>query len=225
MSLPRPLPLAIAAMAVLTCVKVTGLVQAVGTSPAVASTSHSAPATPAKAAAPSAHGAEAAPRSSEPPPAAPPAPPEPAISEAERAALQDLRTRRAELEAKSQAIDTREAMLAAAERRLNERVEQLTALQSKLEQLESSRRERDEANWRGLVKTYEAMRPRDAATIFNDLDAPVLLPVLDRMKEAKAALILAAMAPERARAVTAQLAEYRGKATAAPALGDQGAKP
>ena len=27
------------------------------------------------------------------------------------------------------------------------------------------------------------MKPRDAATIFNDLDMPVLLAVVDRMKE------------------------------------------
>jgi flagellar motility protein MotE (MotC chaperone) len=138
--------------------------------------------------------------------------------------LQDLRARRTQLETRSQGLDAREALLAAAERRLNERVEQLATLQAKLEQLEAGRRERDEANWRGLVKTYETMRPRDAASIFTELDTPVLLQVLDRMKEAKAAPILAAMTPERARAVTAQLAEFRAKATAAPVVGEQGGK-
>src|SRR4051794_17370947 len=118
-------------------------------------------------------------------------------------------------------------MLTAAERRLSDRVAQLSALQTKLEQLEAGRRERDEANWRGLVKTYETMRPRDAASIFNELEQPVLLQVLDRMKEGKAAPILAAMAPERARAVTAQLAEYRSRSSAAPTVSapEQGAKP
>jgi flagellar motility protein MotE (MotC chaperone) len=219
-SFVRPLPLTIAGMAVLTCIKVGGLVQAVGFStPARASTSHSAPAKEAPAA------AEARPRPPEPPAAPPAAPAEPAVSEAERAVLQDLRARRAQLETRSQGLDAREALLAAAERRLNERVEQLATLQAKLEQLEAGRRERDEANWRGLVKTYETMRPRDAASIFNELDTPVLLQVLDRMKEAKAAPILAAMTPERARAVTAQLAEFRAKATAAPTVGEQGGKP
>ena len=33
------------------------------------------------------------------------------------------------------------------------------------------------------MKLYEAMKPRDAAAIFNDLDQPVLLQVVDRMKE------------------------------------------
>ena len=67
-----------------------------------------------------------------------------------------------------------------------------------------------------MVKTYETMRPRDAAAIFNDLDQPVLLQVLDRMKETKAAPVLAAMQPERARVITADLAKWR---TRGPAVG------
>ena len=131
------------------------------------------------------------------------------MSEAERALLQDLRVRRAELDAKAKELTAREGVMAAAERRLGARVEELTALQARLEALESGRKEREEANWRGLVKTYEAMRPRDAATIMNDLDMPVLLQVLGRMKETKAAPVLAAMLPDRARAGTAQLAQMR----------------
>ncbi len=53
------------------------------------------------------------------------------------------------------------------------------------------------------------MKPRDAAAIFNDLDQPVLLQVIDRMKEAKAAPILAAMQPDKARDLTAKLADMR----------------
>ena len=63
------------------------------------------------------------------------------------------------------------------------------------------------------------MKPRDAATIFNDLDMPVLLQVVDRMKEAKAAPVLAAMQPDRARLVTAQLAQMRAQENAAPKIG------
>ena len=205
----RPLPLAIGLMAVLACIKMAGLVQAVGV------------ASPARASQP-AH-AEAAKNPAEPKPRgpetiAPPAPTEAPASEAERAALQDLRARRKEIEARAAGLDEREAILGAAERRLGDRVQQLSALQAKLEQLEHARHDREETNWRGLVKTYEAMRPRDAAAIFNDLESPVLLQVLDRMKEAKAAPILAAMAPERARAATAELAKWRNQVSAAPHL-------
>ena len=92
---------------------------------------------------------------------------------------------------------------------MSERVEQLTTLQARLEQNDKKIQERDETNWRGLVKTYEAMRPRDAAAILNEMEVPVLLGLFDRMKEAKAALILAAMDPDRARNATTQLANMR----------------
>jgi len=59
------------------------------------------------------------------------------------------------------------------------------------------------------VKVYEAMKPRDAAAIFNDLDQPVLLQVVDRMKAAKAAPVLAAMQPDKARTLTSKLAALR----------------
>ncbi len=208
----RPLPFAIAAMALLVSVKTVNLVEAIDLgSPARAGEQHAAAPAAAKPAADR-------PRAPEPTQAAAAPPAEPPISDAERATLQDLRARRKELDARAAALDEREAILAAAEQRLSDRVKELSALQTKLEGLDKARHERDEANWRGLVKTYEAMRPRDAATIFNDLDGPVLLQVLDRMKEAKAAPILAAMAPERARAVTAQLAQYRAEVSAAPRL-------
>jgi flagellar motility protein MotE (MotC chaperone) len=139
-------------------------------------------------------------------------PVEPPISDSERALLLDLRGRRAELDARAAALAVREATLGAAEKRLAGRLDELNALQKRLEALEAERQAHDEANWRGLVKLYETMKPRDAAAIFNDLDLPVLLPVLDRMKESKAAPVLAAMQPERARQVTAELAQMRTRA-------------
>ncbi len=141
---------------------------------------------------------------------------EPPISDSERALLLDLRKRRAELDAREAAMAARDGVLAAAEARLTARVGEMAALQQKLESLDAARRDRDEANWRGLVKLYEDMKPRDAGAIFNDLDLPVLLPILDRMKEAKAAAIMAAMLPERARLATAELAQYRARANALP---------
>ena len=218
---PRVLPLAILAMGGLLALKGTHLIQAAGGAPA-------ALATASRAMLPQAHAAshapakEAAPKEAPPPAAAATTPAEPPVNDAERAVLLDLRARRTVLEAREQALTSREAMQAAADQRLNERVAQLTALQTRLEQLDQTRRERDDANWRSLVKTYETMRPRDAAAILNDLDAPVLLQVLDRMKEAKAAVVLAAMQPDRARAATTALAQFRSRSVAAPVIGPQG---
>ena len=238
---PRALPMAICGMAGLMALKGAHLVQAAGGAPAALATAGRAMLSPAQAAshdapsseavshqsaghesAPAAHGSDPHRNQAQAAVAKPALPVEPPVDEAERTVLLDLRARRTVLEGREQAMAAREAIQVAAERRLTERVAELTALQTRLEQLDQTRRERDDANWHGLVKTYEAMRPRDAAAILNELETPVLLQVLDRMKEAKAALVLAAMVPDRARTATIGLAQMRSRSVAAPSLGPQG---
>jgi flagellar motility protein MotE (MotC chaperone) len=156
---------------------------------------------------------------SAPPVAAParavqaPAPAPDPVDQAERALLTRLRERRTEIDAREQAVAARETVLAAAERRLTERLEEMAALKSRLEALEHGRDEREEAGWRSLVKTYETMRPRDAATVFDDLEMPVLVQIVNRMREAKAAPVIGAMRPDRARSLTAELARLRATTT------------
>jgi flagellar motility protein MotE (MotC chaperone) len=133
----------------------------------------------------------------------------PPVSDSERAVLLDLRQRRKELDARAETLAARESMVVAAEQRLTARIAELQSLQKKLEGADAAQKQKEDNGWQGLVKMYEAMKPKDAATIFNDLSMPVLLQVLDRMKDAKAAAVMSAMAPERARDVTAELAQMR----------------
>jgi flagellar motility protein MotE (MotC chaperone) len=135
---------------------------------------------------------------------------------AERAVLEALRARRAEIEAREQAAAAREQVVLAAERRLSQRVEELSRLQQRLETLERDRVQREEAGMRGLVRLYEGMRPRDAATIFDDLEMPVLVRIVDRMRDAKASPVMGAMKPERARMLTTELARLRAERVAPP---------
>jgi flagellar motility protein MotE (MotC chaperone) len=108
-------------------------------------------------------------------------------------------------------------VLAATEQKLAGRVSELQSLQKKLEGLDSAQKQKEDASWQGLVKLYETMKAKDAAAIFNDLSMPVMLQVLDRMKDAKAASVMAAMNPEKARDVTAELAQLRtGRAMISP---------
>lgn len=151
---------------------------------------------------------------STPTPASPPAraePPPPPDALAERAVLEALRARRAEIDAREVALGQREMLIAAAERRLADRLDELGALRQRLEAESRQRDDRTEQGWRQMVRLYENMRPRDAAGIFDELDMPVLLQVVDRMREAKAAPVLAAMRPERARLVTTELARHRAR--------------
>lgn len=219
MRLPRPrlLPLAILAMGGLFLVKAESLLVAFR-APATLPAAVVAPALAADPAPPSTPAPQ---RQAAAPPAAQPAAQQPVnladivrpdpAAQAERALLEQLRARRAEIEAREQAVAQQEVMLRAAEQRLGRRVEELAALQARLEALDRSRGEREEAGWRGLVRTYESMRPRDAAAIFNDLEMPVLVEILDRMGERKAAPVIGAMQPERARLVTTELARHRAR--------------
>lgn len=198
----RPLPLAIAGMVALAAVKMTLLADAFGWS-----------------AAPEAHASSAPPQKLD----AKPAPPAtsiascpPSTSDGERKILESLRGRRQQLDERAKQLGMQENILNAAEKKLASRVKELSDLQNRLEAIEAKRKKREEANWQGLVRTYEAMQPRDAAAIMNGMDMQVLLEVLDRMNDRKAAMVLAAMQPDRAREATTKLAEKRLKEYQAP---------
>lgn len=201
---PRLLPATIVALATLLVWKSSTLLHA-------AFTNAPRPA-PAMVAPAEAAGTEAA-KEAPPPAAAKPEPPKPdeppPIGESEKALLQDLRERRRDLDARAEAVATRETLAAAMEQKLTDRVGELKALQARLEAMDSARHQAEDAGWQGLVRLYEAMKPKDAAGIFNDLPTPVLVDLIGRMKDAKAAAIMAAMNQDKARDVTAELARTR----------------
>ena len=120
--------------------------------------------------------------------------------------LRGLARRRADLEAREGELDQREALLEVAERRMGETMAELEALRAEIEGMLGQADARREQQLVSLVRMYEAMRPADAAAIFDGLELEVLLNVLERMREAKAAPIVAGMTPERAREVTSELA-------------------
>jgi flagellar motility protein MotE (MotC chaperone) len=209
---PRLLPMTIATLAALLLVKSGGLLEATLTADHRPDRGLMAIARAVGAETEGAKGAArptAAPAAEPTPSPQAAAPADPPISESEKAILLDLRQRRKELDALAASLAERESVLAAAEAKVAARVAELQALQKQLESLDAAQKQKEDAGWQGLVKLYEAMKPRDAAVIFNDLSMPVLLQVVDRMKDAKAAAIMAAMAPEKARDVTAELARMR----------------
>ena len=218
--LPRWLPATIGVLAGLLAVKSVTLVRAI-TAPELAAdisflssnarAAASAETTPAKPP-PEKPAEKGTGKAADPP--APQAPAEPPLSVAERSVLLELRQRRQELDARETVLGERESVLAAAQDKLSARVEERQGRPPRLQALEADRRRQDDVSWQGLVKLYETMKPRDAATIFNDLAMPVLVQVMDRMKDAKAASVLAAMDPEKARLLTQELARLRTRSAA-----------
>jgi len=120
--------------------------------------------------------------------------------------LRQLAARRAELEARAHRLELREALLDTAEARLLEQAERLNRLRAEIEALVEQVDGKEQARLGHLVKIYEAMKPKAAAEIFNRLEMPVLIRVVERMREAKSADVLARMDPVKARQVTGELA-------------------
>ncbi|MBI4183078.1 MAG: hypothetical protein HY521_03655 [Proteobacteria bacterium] len=131
------------------------------------------------------------------------------FTRAEIELLQGLAVRRDEIERRESEIVQREGLLQAAEKRLDKKIADLKELKTTIEGLLKKYGEQEEEKLKSLVKIYEAMKPRDAARIFEQLDLPIVLDVVERMREAKTAPIFAAMDPERAKTLTAAIAERR----------------
>lgn len=123
--------------------------------------------------------------------------------------LQKLGQRRAELETWSSEISLREQLLKAAEMRFEGRLAELKAIEDKIKLSLKQYDDEQEAKLKSLVKIYETMKPKDAARIFEQLDMTVLLDVIERMKEAKIAPVIAGMESEKAKKLTTEMAKRR----------------
>ena len=131
------------------------------------------------------------------------------VTDSELDVLQKLADRRKELDRRSRQLDTREKLLQATENRIESKIVDLKQLQDTISKLLKTHDEEKEAKMRSVVKIYEKMKPKEAARIFEELEMPILLDVVERMREAKTAAIIAKMTPRKAKAVTAALAYRR----------------
>ncbi len=123
--------------------------------------------------------------------------------------LQKLAERREDLEQRGRELDMREGLLKAAEARIDKKITELKTLQTAIDALIKKHNEQEEAKMASLVKIYEVMKPKEAARIFEQLEMPILLEVIERMSERKVAPILAEMNAGKAKTVTSELAQRR----------------
>jgi len=127
------------------------------------------------------------------------------VSPAEMEVLKQLSDRRAQIDKRAKDLDTREALIRVAEQRVDQKIKEMETLRLQLQSMINQVSEAQAAQVENLVKIYETMKPEEAARIFETLDMPVLLSVIQRMKPAHTAPILAKMAPEKAKEITVAL--------------------
>ena len=123
--------------------------------------------------------------------------------------LQSLAARRDELDAREEDLKMKENLLEATEVRLERKIGEMKNMQVALKGLLEQYGKHEEGEIRSLIKIYENMKPKDAAQIFDEMEMPILLLVVDKMSERKAAPILALMTPAKAKDLTVELADQR----------------
>ena len=140
-----------------------------------------------------------------------------AVSPSERAILERLQARRQELEARAREIDIRESLLKAAEKRVESKVEEMKAVESRISTATQQKSDADAARFKGIVTMYEAMKPKDAAKVFDRLEMPVLIEIATQIAPRKMSDILGLMQTEAAERLTVEMARRAGSDKSASA--------
>jgi flagellar motility protein MotE (MotC chaperone) len=128
------------------------------------------------------------------------------VSPSERAILERLQSRRQELEQRAREIDIRESLLKAAEKRIETKVEELRSIEQRAATEKEQTAEAENARFKGLVTTYESMKPKDAAKVFDRLEMGVLIEIASKIAPRKMSDIMGQMSPEAAERLTVELA-------------------
>lgn len=128
-------------------------------------------------------------------------------SRSELAILERLARRRETLEAREGELDMRDALLKAAEKRLQQRIEELKALEESIKLASRKRRDEQQEDLGKLVAMYQSMKPKQAAKIFEVLEADVLLDIVKIMNPRKVAAIMGEMNAASAGALSLAIAK------------------
>jgi len=129
------------------------------------------------------------------------------VSEQEILVLRSLSDRRAKLEEREAAVATQEQLNAAAGKKLDEQIVQLKGVEANVQKLLAAMDVKKDERMAALVKTYEGMKPKDAATIFNTMDDKLSVDLAKAMKPATLGAILSTMDVRKAEALTRALAD------------------
>ncbi len=116
-----------------------------------------------------------------------------------------LAGRRDQLDKREQDLDSREALIKIAETRVDQKMKEMETLRAQIQTLLGQANAAQQTQLENLVKIYETMKPKEAAKIFETLEMPVLMGVVQRMKPARTAAVMAEMNPQKAKEITTAL--------------------
>lgn len=128
------------------------------------------------------------------------------LSPGELQTLQNLSSRRGQLDDRERALETQLQLLAAAEAKVDGKLKTLTTLKGEISTLLGQADTKVQGEIDRLVIVYSKMKPKDAAAIMSTLDDKVRIPVAAKLKEKDLAAILGAMSTSEAKKITEALA-------------------
>jgi flagellar motility protein MotE (MotC chaperone) len=126
-------------------------------------------------------------------------------SGAEMALVKQLTERRDQMDQRARTLDSRDALIRVAEQRVDQKIKEMETLRAQLQTMVNQVSSTQQAQIENLVKIYETMKPKEAARIFEALDLPILLGVVQKMKPQRTSAIMAEMKPEKAKEITVAL--------------------
>ena len=143
------------------------------------------------------------------------------LSAGELQTLQNLQSRRGQLDDREKTLDTQIQLLAAAETKLDARLASMNAVKAQIQGLLGQADQQQQADVDRLTSVYQKMKPADAAAVMATLDDKVRIPVAAKMKDSNLAAILAKMPTVEAKKLTESLAERAANAHAAIQAAEQ----
>jgi len=123
--------------------------------------------------------------------------------------LQQMATRRSELDQWKKDLDLRASLIEASSVKLDEKIVKLEELKAATQKLLDEYKVEDDKKLKSIIKVYENMKPKDAATVFDQLDMPILLEIVQQMNERRLSAILAKMDSTKAKDLTQKIIENR----------------
>ena len=105
----------------------------------------------------------------------------------------------------------------AAEARIEGKIAQLQDLEKNIKVLLQQYDGQKDAEIEQLKNIYAAMKPKEAARIFDSLEMPILVSLVQKMGVRQSAPIIAMMDPQKATALTEELTVRKQLSSAAPA--------
>ncbi len=110
---------------------------------------------------------------------------------------------------RERSLSEKEQILKALLKKMDQKIVELKKAKEALEGVVQQIDEDENANTKRLVKMIEGMKPAQAAAVLQDIEFPILLDIMERVKEKKAADILANMDPKKAGFLMTALSKRR----------------